>query len=363
MVELCSLTPPLPQSTLHCFISVNFMNSRWSPVFWCNNGGTSLSHPPSPNSPYIASYLSILWIPVEVPYFNVTMVELRSLIPPLPHFTLHCFISVNFMNSCWSPVFWCNNGGTLLSHPSLPHSTLHCFISVNFMNSCWSPVFWCNNGRTSLSHPPLPHFTLHCFISVNFMNSCWSPVFWCNNGGTLLSHPPPYPQSTLHCFISVNFMNSCWSPVFWCNNGGTLLSHPPPPSPNPPYIASYLSILWIPVEVPYSDVTMVELCSLIPPPLPHSTLHCFISVSFMNFCWSPVFWCYNGGTSLSHPPPFALICFIFVSILWILVEVPYFDVTMVELCSLIPPPPSPNPPYIASYLSILWIPVESRVLM
>ena len=134
------------------------------------------------------------------------------------------------------------------------------------------------------------------------MNSCWSPVFWCNNGGTWLSHPNPAPSSTLHCFISV-------------------------------------SVLWIPVEVPYFDVTMVELCSLTPPPLfCPKLLH--ICVSFMNSCWSPVFWCNNGGTLLSHLtpspiPPYIASC---LSILWVPVEVPYFDVTMVELCYLTPPP-------------------------
>ena len=145
------------------------------------------------------------------------------------------------------------------------------------------------------------------------MNSCWSPVFWCNNGGTLLSHPTPLPQSTLHCFISVNFMNSCWSPVFWCNNGGTLLSHPPPPSPNPPYIASYLSILWIPVEVPYFDVTMVELCSLIPPPSPiHPTL-LHICQFYEFLLKSRILMLQWWNFALSPPPPFALICFISVN--------------------------------------------------
>ena len=331
------------------------MNSCWSPVFWCNNGGTPLSHPPPSPNVYIASYLSILWIPVEFPYFNVTMVELCSLIPPLPHFTLHFFISVNFMNSCWSPVFWCNNGGTLLSHPPPPPSPIPPYIA-SYLSILWIPVevpyFDVTMVELRSLIPPLPHFTLHCFISVNFMNSCWSPVFWCNNGGTLLSHPPPRPpihHTLLHIcqfyefllksrilmlqwwnfalslppplrpnllHICVNFMNSCWSPVFWCNNGGTSLSHPPP--------------------------------------LPQSTLHCFISVNFMNSCWSPVFWCNNGGTLLSHPPPpppihptLLNICqfyeFLLKSVFW---------------CNnggtlLSHPPPLPHSTLYCSYLSIL----------
>ena len=157
-------------------------------------------------------------------------------------------------------------------------------------------------------------------------------------------------------------MNSCWSPVFWCNNGGTLLSHPPPPSPISPYIASYLSILWIPVEVPYFDVTMVELRSLIPPPSPISP---YIA-SYLSVLWIPVEVPYFDVTMVElrslTPPPFALICFIFVSILWILVEVPYFDVTMVELHSLIPPPPPIHPTmlHICQFYEFL---LKSRILM
>ena len=73
---------------------VSFMNSRWSPVFWCNNGSTSLSHPPPlPLSPYVASYLCQFYEFLhEVPYFIIAMTQLCSL-PSTS--TLHCFESVS----------------------------------------------------------------------------------------------------------------------------------------------------------------------------------------------------------------------------------------------------------------------------
>ena len=194
------------------------------------------------------------------------------------------------------------------------------------------------------------------------MNSCWSPVFWCNNGGTSLSHPPPSPNPP---YIA-SYLSILWIPVevpYFDVIMVELRSLTPPPSPNPPYIASYLSILWIPVEFPYFNVTMVELCSLIPP-LPHFTLHCFISVNFMNSCWSPVFWCNNGGTLLSHPPsPIPPYIASYLSILWIPVEVPYFDVTMVELRSLIPPPPPPFHPTLLHICQFYEFLLKSRILM
>ena len=162
-----SYRPPLRPKLLH--ICVSFMNSCWSPVFWCNNGGTSLSHPPPPFALNCFIFVSVLWIPVEVPYFDVTMVELRSLTPPpLRPKLLH--ICVSFMNSCWSPVFWCNNGGTLLSHPPPPPlrpKLLH--ICVSFMNPCWSPVFWYVTMVELRSLTPPPPFALNCFISVSVL--------------------------------------------------------------------------------------------------------------------------------------------------------------------------------------------------
>ena len=191
---------------------------------------------------------------------------------------------------------------TSLSHPPPPFYPTLLHICVNFMSSCWSSVFWCYNGGTSLSYrPPLRPKLLH--ICVSFMNSCWSPVFWCNNGGTSLSHRPPF---ALNCFISVSVL---WIhvevPYFDVTMVELRSLTPPPPFALNCFIS--VSVLWIPVEVPYFDVTMVELRSLTPPLRP-KLLH--ICVSFMNSCWSPVFWCNNGGTLLSHPPPFALNCFI-----------------------------------------------------
>ena len=183
--------------------------------------------------------------------------------------------------------------------------------------STWSTVLDPNPD----SYPP--PFALNCFISVSVLRI---PVEVPYFGVTMMElrsliPPPPLWPKLLH--ICVNFTNSCWSPVFWCNNDGTSLSHPP--SPIPPYIASYLSILWIPVEVPYFDVTMVELRSLIPPSL--------------------------------NPPYIAS----YLSILWIPVEVPYFDVIMVELRSLTPPPPlRPKLLHICQFYEFL---LKSRILM
>ena len=266
------------------------------------------------------------------------------------------------MSSCWSPVFWCNNGGTLLSHPPPPSSTIHCFTSVSVL---WIPVevpyfdvTMVELGYLTPPPPLLPPYIASylCQFYEFLLKSRILMQQWWN----FALSPPLFRPKLLH--ICVSFMNSCWSLVFWCNNGGTLLSHPTP-SPIPPYIASCLSILWVPVEVPYFDVTMVELCYLTPPPLLHHTL-LHICVSFVNSCWSPVFWCNNGGTFLSHPtpspiPPYIASC---LSILWVPVEVPYFDVTMVELCYLTPPPPLP--PYIASHMcQFCEFLLKSRILM
>ena len=123
-------------------------------------------------------------------------------------------------------------------------------------------------------------------------------------------------------------MNSCWSPVFWCNNGGTLLSHPTP-SPIPPYIASCLSILWVPVEVPYFDVIMVELCYLTPPP----PLAPYIASHLCQFCellLKSVFWCYNGITLLSPFRPTSYLCQYY--------EFPYFDILQKFALTPTPPP-------------------------
>ena len=197
MVELRSLTPPpLRPKLLH--ICVSFMNSCWSPVFWCNNGGTSLSHrPPFALNCFIS--VSVLWIPVEVPYFDVTMVELRSLTPP--PFALNCFISVSVL---WIPVEVPYFDVTMVELRSLtpPPFALNCFISVSVL---WIPVEVPYFDVTmvelcSLTPPPLRPKLLH--FCVSFMNPCWSPVFWCNNGGTSLSHPTsPLRPKLLHIYL------------------------------------------------------------------------------------------------------------------------------------------------------------------
>ena len=148
MVELGYLTPPPPlfrPKLLHIWVS--FMNYCWSPVFWCNNDGTLLSHPtPSPIPPYIASCLSILWVPVEVPYFDVTMVELCYLTPPplAPYIASHL---CQFCELLLKSVFWCYNGITSLS-PFRPTSYLCQFYEF--------PYFDILQKFALTPHPPPP---------------------------------------------------------------------------------------------------------------------------------------------------------------------------------------------------------------
>ena len=139
-----------------------------------------------------------------------------------------------------------------------PTLLLNC---VRFMNSRWSPVFWCNNGSTSLSHPP-PPFSLRCFISVSVLwIPAWSPVFYYSNDTTLLSalhfypsllricvslikvpyfdatmaqlrshHPPPPLRLYDTYIVSVSALwIPAWSSVFNFSNDTTSLSHTPPP--------------------------------------------------------------------------------------------------------------------------------------